>query len=56
MDGLRDKAIIVSTHILEEVEAVCTRAVVIERRRIVADGPAEELQRRGQVVPLVDEL
>ena len=42
----RDKAIIVSTHILEEVEAVCTRAVVIDRGRIVADGTAEELQAR----------
>jgi ABC-2 type transport system ATP-binding protein len=43
----RDKAIVVSTHILEEVEAVCTRAVVIDRGRIVADGTAEELQRRS---------
>lgn len=42
----RDKAIIVSTHILEEVEAVCTRAIVIDRGRIVADGTAEMLQRR----------
>lgn len=42
----KDKAIIVSTHILEEVEAVCTRAVVIDRGRIVADGTAEALQRR----------
>jgi ABC-2 type transport system ATP-binding protein len=42
----KDKAIIVSTHILEEVEAVCTRAVVIDRGRIVADGTADELQRR----------
>lgn len=42
----KDKAIIVSTHILEEVEAVCSRAVVIDRGRIVADGTAEELQRR----------
>ena len=40
------KAIIVSTHILEEVEAVCSRAVVIDKGRIVADGSAEELQRR----------
>jgi len=45
-DMARDKAIIVSTHILEEVEAVCSRAVVIDRGRIVADGTAEELQRR----------
>jgi ABC-2 type transport system ATP-binding protein len=41
----REKAIIVSTHILEEVEAVCTRAVVINRGRIVADGTAEDLMR-----------
>ncbi len=43
----KDKAIIVSTHILEEVEAVCTRAVVIDRGRIVADGTAEDLQSRA---------
>lgn len=45
-DMAADKAIIVSTHILEEVEAVCTRAVVITKGRIVADGTAEELMRR----------
>jgi ABC-2 type transport system ATP-binding protein len=42
----KEKAIVVSTHILEEVEAVCTRAVVIDNGRIVADGTAEELIRR----------
>lgn len=36
-----EKAIIVSTHILEEVAAICTRAVVIDRGRIVADGLIE---------------
>ncbi len=41
-----DKAIIISTHILEEVEAVCTRAVVINRGAIVADGTAEDLMAR----------
>jgi ABC-2 type transport system ATP-binding protein len=41
-----EKAIIVSTHILEEVEAVCTRAVIISHGRIVADGTAEDLMRR----------
>ncbi len=41
-----DKAIIISTHLLEEVEAVCTRAVIIDRGRIVADGtPAALLSR-----------
>ena len=34
----REKAIVISTHILEEVEAVCTRAIVIDKGRIVADG------------------
>jgi ABC-2 type transport system ATP-binding protein len=41
----KDKAIIVSTHILEEVEAVCTRAVVIDRGRIVAHATADDRQR-----------
>ena len=37
----RDKAIIISTHILEEVEAVCSRAIVIAHGRIVAEGRPE---------------
>jgi len=45
-DMAADKAIIVSTHILEEVEAVCSRAVIINRGRIVANGTAEDLMRR----------
>lgn len=42
------KAIVLSTHILEEVEAVCTRAVVITRGRIVADGTPADLQARSR--------
>ena len=38
-----NKAIIFSTHILEEVEAVCTRAIIIDRGRIVANGTPQEL-------------
>jgi ABC-2 type transport system ATP-binding protein len=45
-DMAADKAIIVSTHILEEVEAVCTRAIVIDKGVVVADGTAEDLQKR----------
>jgi ABC-2 type transport system ATP-binding protein len=41
-----DKAIIISTHILEEVEAVCSRAIIIAAGRVVADGPPGELARR----------
>jgi ABC-2 type transport system ATP-binding protein len=37
------KAIVLSTHILEEVEAVCTRAIIIDKGRIVADGTPAEL-------------
>ncbi|RMH29322.1 MAG: ABC transporter ATP-binding protein [Planctomycetota bacterium] len=43
----QEKAIILSTHILEEVDAVCTRAIVIARGRIVADGTPAELQARS---------
>ena len=43
-----DKAIIISTHILEEVEAVCTRVVVIARGRLVADAGPAELKRRSR--------
>jgi ABC-2 type transport system ATP-binding protein len=38
------KAIIISTHILEEVHAVCTRAVILARGSIVADGNPGELE------------
>ena len=39
-----EKAIIVSTHILEEVDAVCTRAIVIADGEIRADGTPEQLR------------
>lgn len=41
----KDRAIIISTHILEEVDAVCTRAVIIDQGRVVADGTADELRQ-----------
>jgi ABC-2 type transport system ATP-binding protein len=41
----KTKAIIFSTHILEEVDAVCTRAIIIDRGRIVASGTPDELGR-----------
>ena len=42
------KAIIFSTHILEEVDAACTRAIIIDRGRIVANGRPEELRRKSE--------
>ena len=46
----KNKAIVFSTHILEEVDAACTRAIIIDRGRIVASGTPDELRpaaRRG---------
>lgn len=43
-----EKAIIVSTHLLEEVEAICTRAIIIDRGRVVADGTPAELLARSR--------
>ena len=40
-----EKAILISTHILEEVDAVCSRAIIISRGRIVADGTPAALQK-----------
>ncbi|MBD9485038.1 ABC transporter ATP-binding protein [Pseudomonas sp. PDM14] len=51
-----DKIVIISTHILEEVSAVCTRAVVIAAGKVVADGTPFELESRSryhQAVTLV---
>jgi ABC-2 type transport system ATP-binding protein len=42
-----EKCIILSTHILEEVEAVCSRAIIISRGRILADGSPEELKKKS---------
>ncbi|TNE59955.1 MAG: ATP-binding cassette domain-containing protein [Alphaproteobacteria bacterium] len=42
-----DKAIIISTHILEEVDAICSRALIIDRGRQVADGTPSELAARS---------
>lgn len=42
-----NKSIILSTHILEEVEAVCTRAIIIAAGRVIADGTPEELASKS---------
>lgn len=46
-DMAKDKAIVISTHILEEVEAVCSRAMIIARGRIRADSSPAELRARA---------
>ncbi len=47
------KAIVFSTHILEEVDAACTRAIIIDRGRIVANGTPEELRAMSDVAGAV---
>ncbi len=42
------KAIIFSTHILEEVDAVCSRAIIIDRGRIVANGTPQQLRQKSE--------
>src|SRR5438552_7919869 len=42
------KAIVFSTHILEEVEAACTRAIIIDRGQIVANGTPQELRQKSE--------
>ena len=42
-----DKCIIISTHILEEVDAVCSRAIIIARGRVLADDKPEKLRALG---------
>jgi ABC-2 type transport system ATP-binding protein len=48
------KSILFSTHILEEVDASCTRAVIVDRGKIVADGTPEELKKLSDTGSLHD--
>lgn len=47
------KAIVFSTHILEEVDAACTRVIIIDRGQIVANGTPEELRQRSELAGAV---
>ena len=46
-DMAQDKAIVISTHILEEVDAICNRAAIIVRGRLVLDSTPDELARQA---------
>ncbi len=46
-DMASEKCIILSTHILEEVDEVCTRAIIIANGKLVADNTPEELKLRS---------
>ncbi len=44
----RDKTIVISTHLLEEVHAVCSRAIIIAGGRVLADATPSELEARSR--------
>jgi ABC-2 type transport system ATP-binding protein len=44
----KEKTVILSTHILSEVQATCNRVIIINKGKIVADGTPEELQSRSK--------
>jgi ABC-2 type transport system ATP-binding protein len=50
----KDKIIVISTHILEEVDAVCNRAIIISEGRILADDTPKALARRAPSGKLED--
>ncbi|PWL30569.1 MAG: gliding motility-associated ABC transporter ATP-binding subunit GldA [Fluviicola sp. XM-24bin1] len=45
----KEKTVMLSTHIMQEVEAICDRVVIINRGEIVADDKAKDLQLEGSV-------
>ncbi|MFD2933341.1 gliding motility-associated ABC transporter ATP-binding subunit GldA [Spirosoma flavum] len=57
-DAGRDKTVLFSTHIMQEVEAICDRVVIINRGQIVADGPLSQLRSAsaGKSVVVVAEF
>ena len=50
----KDKAIVISTHILEEVDAVCSRAIIIASGQILFDGTPKELRSRSEIGDIDD--
>jgi ABC-2 type transport system ATP-binding protein len=60
LNAERGTTLMLTTHDLQDIEALCDRVIVIDRGTAVFDGPLEELHRRGEsrrtlVVDLVDE-
>ncbi|HJO92561.1 MAG TPA: ATP-binding cassette domain-containing protein [Victivallales bacterium] len=49
----KDKTIMISTHILEEINACCSRVIVISKGRIVADGTEEYLKKKSDTYKTV---
>jgi ABC-2 type transport system ATP-binding protein len=52
----KEKTVMLSTHIMQEVEAICDRVVIINKGDIVADGKTNELQNEDQVITIYAEF
>ena len=57
----KEKTIVLSTHIMQEVEAVCSRVIIIDKGRIIADDKTENLsiiskQERSFIVEFKEEI
>lgn len=44
----REKTVLLSTHIMQEVEAVCSRVIIINKGRLVLDGPTSQIRQLAQ--------
>lgn len=49
----KDRTVLFSTHIMQEVEALCDRVVIVNRGRIVADAPLQTLRKEGDTLEAV---
>jgi len=49
----REKTVLLSTHIMQEVEAVCNRVIIINRGNIVADAPTAQVQLLNQTSRII---
>lgn len=45
----KNKTVLLSTHIMQEVEAICNRVMIIDKGNIIADGPTEEIKKWSKV-------
>jgi ABC-2 type transport system ATP-binding protein len=49
----KEKTVMLSTHIMQEVEAVCSRVIIINKGRIVADGATENIQQGSSSIQVI---
>jgi ABC-2 type transport system ATP-binding protein len=45
----KDKCIIISTHILEEVEAICSRTIIVAKGKVLVDSTPRQLKEQHKV-------